>query len=49
MDYPSETSLRTVALSPTDTRSPIFFLGEGAAVHIGYLKRIIHLQTVRQH
>ena len=33
MDYPSETSLCTVAPSPTDTPSPIFFWGEGAAVH----------------
>ena len=31
MDYP--TSLCTVAPSPTDTPSPIFFWGEGAAVH----------------
>ena len=31
-DYPSETSLCTVAPFPTDTPSPIFFLGEGAAV-----------------
>ena len=30
MDYPSETSLYTVAPSPTDTPSPIFLLrGEG--------------------
>ena len=33
IDYPSETSLCTVAPSPTDTPSPIFFWGEGAAVH----------------
>ena len=32
-DYPSETSLCTVAPFPTDTPSPIFFRGEGAAVH----------------
>ena len=33
MDYPSETGLQcTVAPSPTDTPSPIFFWGEGAAV-----------------
>ena len=31
MDYPSETSLCTVAPFPTDTSSPIF--PEGAAVH----------------
>ena len=31
MDYPSETSLRTVALSPTDTRSPIFFFRGGGS------------------
>ena len=33
MDYSSETSLCTVAPSPTDTPFPIFFWGEGAAVH----------------
>ena len=33
MDYPSETGLCTVAPSPTDTPSLIFFRGEGAAVH----------------
>ena len=34
MDYPSETSLCTVATSPTDTRSPISSGGGGeAAVH----------------
>ena len=32
MDYPSETGL-CVAPSPTDTPSPIFFWGKGAAVH----------------
>ena len=32
IDYPSETSLCTVAPSPTDTPSPIFFR-EGAVVH----------------
>ena len=32
-DYPSETSLCTVAPFPTDTPSPIFFLREGAVVH----------------
>ena len=48
MDYPSETGLCTVAPSPTDTPSPIFFSPrDGAAVH--KLKRIIHLQTVRQY
>ena len=33
MDYPSESGSCTVAPSPTDTPSPIFFWGEGAAVH----------------
>ena len=33
MDYPSESGLCTVAPFPTDTPSPIFFRGEGAAVH----------------
>ena len=47
MDYPSETGLCTVALFPTDTPSPIFSEGRGR-LYTGYLKRIIHLQTVRQ-
>ena len=47
MDYPSETSLCTVVTSPTDTHSPIFSEGRGR-LYTGYLKRIIHLQTVRQ-
>ena len=47
MDYPSETSLCTVAPSPTDTPSPIFSEGRGR-LYTGYQKRIIHLQTVRQ-
>ena len=47
MDYPSETSQCTVAPSPTDTPSPIFSEGRGWR-YTGYLKRIIHLQTVRQ-
>ena len=33
MDYSPETSLCTVAPSPTDTPSPIFFSGEAAAIH----------------
>ena len=45
-DYPSETSLYTVALFPTDTSSPIFSEGSGRP-YTGYLERIIHLQTVR--
>ena len=32
-DYPSEASLCIVAPLPTDNPSPIFFWGEGAAVH----------------
>ena len=32
-DYPSETSLCTVAPFPTDTPSPIFFWGKGADIH----------------
>ena len=47
MNYPSETSLCTVATSPTDTHSPIFSEGRGR-LYTGYLKRIIHLQTARQ-
>ena len=43
--YPSETSLCTVALSPTDTPSPIFSEERGR-LYTGYLKRIIYLQTV---
>ena len=33
MDYPSETSLCTVATFSTDTPSPIFFWWKGAVVH----------------
>ena len=40
MDYPSETSLCTVAPFPTDTSSPIFSEGSGRP-YTGYLKRII--------
>ena len=40
MDYPSETGLCTVALSPTDTPSSIFSKGRGR-LYIGYLKKII--------
>ena len=40
-------SLCTVALSPTDTPSPIFSEAKNR-LHTGYLKRIIHLQTVLQ-
>ena len=47
MDYPSETGLCTVAPSPIDIPSPIFSEGRGR-LYSGYLKRIIHLQTVRQ-
>ena len=47
MDYPSETSLCTVAPFPTDTSSPIFSEGSGRP-YTGYLERIIHLQTVRR-
>ena len=47
MDYPSETSLCTVAPSTTDTPFPIFSKGRGR-LYTGYLKRMIHLQTVRQ-
>ena len=47
MDYSSETSLCTVAPFPTDTPSPIFSEGRGR-LYTGYLKRIIHLQTVRK-
>ena len=47
MDYSSETSLCTVAPFPTDTLSPIFSEGRGR-LYTGYLKGIIHLQTVRQ-
>ena len=39
MDYPSGTSLCTVAPSPTDTPSPIFSEGRGR-LFTGYLKRI---------
>ena len=42
MDYPFETSLCTVAPSPTDTSSPIFSEGRGR-MYTGYLKRIFHL------
>ena len=49
MDYPSETSLCTVATSPTDTPPPIFSDSEGkGGLYTGYLKWIIHLQTVGQ-
>ena len=47
MDYPSETGLCTVNPFPTDTPSPIFPDGRGR-LYTGYLKRIIHLQTIRQ-
>ena len=47
MDYPSETGLCTVAPSPTDTPFPIFSEGRGR-LYRGYLKRMIHVQTVRQ-
>ena len=47
MDYPSETGLCAVAHFPTDTPSPIFSEGRGR-LYSGYLKRIIHLQTVPQ-
>ena len=47
IDYPSETSLCTVAPFPTDTSSPIFSEGSGRP-YTGYLERIIHLQTVRR-
>ena len=40
-------SLCTVAPSPTDTPSPIFSERRNL-LYTGYLKRIIHLQTVRQ-
>ena len=40
MDYPSETSLCTVAPFPTDTSSPIFFWRKGRP-YTGYLERII--------
>ena len=40
-------SLCTVAHSPTDTPSPIFSEGRNL-LYTAYLKRIIHLQTVRQ-
>ena len=42
IDYPSETSLCTVALFPTDTSSPIFSEGSGRP-YTGYLERIIRL------
>ena len=47
MDYPSETSLCTVAPFPTDTSSPSFSEGSGRP-YTGYLEGIIHLQTVRR-
>ena len=47
MDYPSETGLCTVAQFPTDIPSPIFSEGRWR-LYTGYLKRLIHLQTVRQ-
>ena len=40
IDYPSETSLRTVTPSSTDTPSPIFSEGRGRR-YTDYLKRII--------
>ena len=40
MDYPSETSLCTIAPFPTDTPSPIFSEGRGR-LYTGYLERII--------
>ena len=40
MDYPSKTSLCTVAPFPTDTPSPIFSEGRGR-LYTGYLERII--------
>ena len=39
-DYPSETSLCTVAPFPTDSPSPIFSEGKGR-LYTGYLERII--------
>ena len=49
MDHPSETGLCTVTPFPTDTPSPNFSEGRGRLYTCtGYLKRIIHLQTVRQ-
>ena len=47
MDFPSETSLCTVAPSPTDTPSPISSEVRGR-LYTGYLEWLIHLQTVRQ-
>ena len=47
MDFPSETSLCTVAPSPTDTPSPISSEVRGR-LYAGYLEWLIHLQTVRQ-
>ena len=46
IDYPSETSLCTVAPSPTDTPSPIFSEGRGR-LYTGYLERIIPSSKVR--
>ena len=43
-NYPSETSMCTVAPFPTDTSSPIL----SERPYTGYLERIIHLQTVRR-
>ena len=40
MDYPSETSLCTIAPFPTDTPSPILSEGRGR-LYTGYLERII--------
>ena len=48
MDYPSETGLCTVTASPSPhTPFPIFSEMRGR-LYTGYLKRLIHLQTVRQ-
>ena len=40
-DYPSETSLCTVAPFSTDTPSPIFFSEGKGRLYTGYLERII--------
>ena len=47
MDYLSDISLCTVTPFPTDTPFKIFSEGRGR-LYTGYLKRITHLQTVRQ-
>ena len=46
MDYPSATSLYTVAPSPTDIPSPIFSEGRGR-LYTGYMERIIPSSKVR--